>query len=86
MKDSAAARRVQKADREKLRRDRLNEQFVELGRVLGEMKTHSYVPTMPVFLILQSFILLVSIFLVNASFSLSCSFSEFNVDVSCHFL
>ncbi|XP_023007544.1 transcription factor bHLH121-like [Cucurbita maxima] len=34
LKDSAAARTVQKADREKLRRDRLNEQFVELGSVL----------------------------------------------------
>lgn len=37
-KDSAAARKVQKADREKLRRDRLNEQFFELGNILGEMK------------------------------------------------
>ncbi|KAG1354082.1 transcription factor bHLH121 [Cocos nucifera] len=33
-KDSIAARKVQKADREKLRRDRLNEQFLELGNVL----------------------------------------------------
>ncbi|XP_022146204.1 transcription factor bHLH121-like isoform X2 [Momordica charantia] len=33
-KDSAAARKVQKADREKLRRDRLNEQFFELGNIL----------------------------------------------------
>lgn len=33
-KDSAAARKVQKADREKLRRGRLNEQFVELGNIL----------------------------------------------------
>ncbi|XP_052193082.1 transcription factor bHLH121-like [Diospyros lotus] len=33
-KDSVAARKVQKADREKLRRDRLNEQFLELGKVL----------------------------------------------------
>ncbi|KAM7524073.1 hypothetical protein LguiA_013975 [Lonicera macranthoides] len=34
VKDAVAARKVQKADREKLRRDRLNEQFVELGNVL----------------------------------------------------
>ena len=34
--DCTAARKTQKADREKLRRDRLNEQFVELGNVLGE--------------------------------------------------
>ncbi|CAK9315364.1 unnamed protein product [Citrullus colocynthis] len=33
-KDSAAARKVQKADREKLRRGRLNEQFVALGNIL----------------------------------------------------
>ncbi|CAK9162062.1 unnamed protein product [Ilex paraguariensis] len=31
---SIAARKVQKADREKLRRDRLNEQFTELGNAL----------------------------------------------------
>jgi len=34
--DCSAARKTQKADREKLRRDRLNEQFVELGNVLGK--------------------------------------------------
>lgn len=34
VKDSIAARKVQKADREKLRRDRLNEQFMELGNAL----------------------------------------------------
>lgn len=34
MKDPVAARKVQKADREKLRRDRLNEQFLELGNTL----------------------------------------------------
>ncbi|CAN6485359.1 unnamed protein product [Victoria cruziana] len=34
VKDAVAARKVQKADREKLRRDRLNEQFVELGKAL----------------------------------------------------
>lgn len=34
-KDTVTARRVQKADREKLRRDRLNEQFMELGSTLG---------------------------------------------------
>ncbi|MED6165289.1 hypothetical protein PIB30_098178 [Stylosanthes scabra] len=32
--DGTAARKSQKADREKLRRDRLNEQFVELGSIL----------------------------------------------------
>ncbi|XP_041020900.1 transcription factor bHLH121-like isoform X2 [Juglans microcarpa x Juglans regia] len=34
IKDPVAARKVQKADREKLRRDRLNEQFLELGSTL----------------------------------------------------
>lgn len=34
MKDPIAVRKVQKADREKLRRDRLNEQFLELGHAL----------------------------------------------------
>ncbi|XP_058090951.1 transcription factor bHLH121 isoform X2 [Magnolia sinica] len=34
VKDSITARKVQKADREKLRRDRLNEQFLELGNAL----------------------------------------------------
>jgi len=34
--DCSAAKKTQKADREKLRRDRLNEQFVELGNVLGK--------------------------------------------------
>ncbi|OIT35930.1 PREDICTED: transcription factor bHLH121-like [Nicotiana attenuata] len=34
LKDSLTARKVQKADREKLRRDRLNEQFMELGKTL----------------------------------------------------
>ncbi|KAK6121426.1 hypothetical protein DH2020_044828 [Rehmannia glutinosa] len=33
-KDTVTARKVQKADREKLRRDRLNEQFMELGNTL----------------------------------------------------
>lgn len=33
-KDPVVARKVQKADREKLRRDRLNEQFLELGNTL----------------------------------------------------
>lgn len=32
---STAARKVQKADREKMRRDKLNEQFQELGNALG---------------------------------------------------
>lgn len=36
VKDSIAARKVQKADREKLRRDRLNEQFADLGNALGK--------------------------------------------------
>ncbi|KAA8531975.1 hypothetical protein F0562_006883 [Nyssa sinensis] len=34
VKDSITARKVQKADREKLRRDKLNEQFLELGNAL----------------------------------------------------
>lgn len=34
-KDTISARKVQKADREKLRRDKLNEQFSELGNTLG---------------------------------------------------
>ncbi|KAJ8764344.1 hypothetical protein K2173_006084 [Erythroxylum novogranatense] len=34
VKDPFAARKVQKADREKLRRDRLNQQFQELGNAL----------------------------------------------------
>ncbi|KAJ9172673.1 hypothetical protein P3X46_015887 [Hevea brasiliensis] len=34
VKDPIAARKFQKADREKLRRDRLNEQFLELGNTL----------------------------------------------------
>ncbi|XP_068646074.1 transcription factor bHLH121-like [Aristolochia californica] len=34
VKDTIAARKVQKADREKLRRDKLNEQFLELGQAL----------------------------------------------------
>lgn len=33
-KDNSSARKTQKAGREKLRRDRLNEQFLELGKVL----------------------------------------------------
>lgn len=35
VKDPVVARKVQKADREKLRRDRLNEHFLELGSTLG---------------------------------------------------
>lgn len=35
-KECNVARKVQKADREKLRRDRLNEQFMELGNTLGK--------------------------------------------------
>ena len=34
--DEPSAKRVQKADRERLRRDRPNEQFNELAGVLGE--------------------------------------------------
>lgn len=37
MKDPIAVRKVQKADLEKLRRDRLNEQFLELGNALGNL-------------------------------------------------
>lgn len=33
--DPVSARKVQKADREKLRRDRLNEHFLELGNAVG---------------------------------------------------
>lgn len=36
VKDPLAARKVQKADREKLRRDKLNEVFNELGNTLGK--------------------------------------------------
>lgn len=39
--DPAAARKVQKADREKLRRDRLNEHFLDLGSTLGLSSIHS---------------------------------------------
>ena len=35
LNDCLSARKIQKADREKLRRDRLNEHFVELGNVVG---------------------------------------------------
>lgn len=35
VKDPVAVRKIQKADREKLRRDRLNEHFLELGNTLG---------------------------------------------------
>ncbi|KAI3767870.1 hypothetical protein L2E82_18299 [Cichorium intybus] len=34
VKDTSDVRKVQKADREKLRRDKLNEQFIELGHLL----------------------------------------------------
>ena len=34
-KDTSDARKIQKADREKLRREKLNDQFVELGNLLG---------------------------------------------------
>ncbi|THG03830.1 hypothetical protein TEA_017283 [Camellia sinensis var. sinensis] len=37
VKDPIAARKVQKADREKLRRDRLNEHFLDLGNALGQV-------------------------------------------------
>ncbi|KAL2329167.1 hypothetical protein Fmac_022594 [Flemingia macrophylla] len=36
--DCTAARKTQKADREKLRKDRLNEQFVELGNILDPVR------------------------------------------------
>lgn len=42
VKDSIAARKVQKADREKLRRDRLNEHFLELGNTLGNGPWRNY--------------------------------------------
>lgn len=34
--NAASSRRVLKADREKLRRDKLNEQFLDLGNLLGK--------------------------------------------------
>lgn len=40
VKDPVAVRKIQKADREKLRRDRLNEHFLELGNTLG--KVHDF--------------------------------------------
>lgn len=69
LKDSAAARRVQKADREKLRRDRLNEHFVELGNILGEIQRISYVHV-AVFLFLPSFTLPTLIFSLDILFLL----------------
>lgn len=39
IKNGLAARKMQKADREKLRRDRLNEHFLELGNVLGTVNS-----------------------------------------------
>ncbi|KAK2657007.1 hypothetical protein Ddye_010059 [Dipteronia dyeriana] len=38
VKNPIAARKVQKADREKLRRDKLNEQFLELGNTLDPVR------------------------------------------------
>lgn len=40
-KDCILARKIQKADPEKLRMDRLNEHFVELGNILGKIITCS---------------------------------------------
>lgn len=56
-KDSVTARKVQKADREKLRRDRLNEQFMELGNALG--KPSLYIAKAIVVLILCERIMLI---------------------------
>ncbi|GJU18969.1 hypothetical protein Tco_1146935 [Tanacetum coccineum] len=39
-KDTSDARKVQKADREKLRREKLNYQFIELGNLLGNNITN----------------------------------------------
>lgn len=36
MENAAATRKVSKSDREKLRRDKLNEQFLELGNLIGK--------------------------------------------------
>jgi hypothetical protein len=36
MEPSVVARKVQKADREKIRRDRLNDHFHQLGNVIGK--------------------------------------------------
>lgn len=44
-KDSNNARKVQKADRERLRRDRLNEQFTELGNALGKPSVNFCIAT-----------------------------------------
>lgn len=35
--DAISPRKVQKADRERLRRDKLNEQFQELGNIVGKI-------------------------------------------------
>ena len=43
--DPSAARKVLKADREKLRRDRLNEHFQELGNALGSLPPSSFSPS-----------------------------------------
>lgn len=40
--NAATARKVLKADREKLRRDKLNEQFLELGNTLGKRMLISF--------------------------------------------
>ncbi|KAL6514531.1 hypothetical protein OROGR_020110 [Orobanche gracilis] len=46
---SITARKVQKADREKLRRDRLNEQFTELGNTLAVETVEIYTNMLPSF-------------------------------------
>lgn len=43
--DPVAVRKVQKADREKLRRDRLNDHFQELGSAIGKPSIYPFVHT-----------------------------------------
>jgi len=40
---SVVARKVQKADREKIRRDRLNDHFHQLGNVIGTLFNHVWI-------------------------------------------
>ncbi len=47
--DPTSARKVHKADREKLRRDRLNEQFGELAGVLGNL-CHNVILKHPIYM------------------------------------
>lgn len=42
---TVVARKVQKADREKIRRDRLNDHFHQLGTVIGTLFNHLWIHT-----------------------------------------